>query len=54
MKTTQISIRSKANNRNMFFKRKVKESKTAEILAWCLFFGVGVVYFIATLVLALD
>lgn len=55
MTTTGININSERSNRNNFYKRQIKfrfQSKRAEIIAWVMFFGIGVSYFVATLIIA--
>jgi hypothetical protein len=55
MSTTSINLNSGKSNRNGFYKRQVKikfSSNRAEVIAWILFFGIGVAYFITTLVIA--
>ncbi len=55
MSTTSINLNSGKSNRNSFYKRQVKlkfSSRRAEVIAWILFFGIGVAYFVTTLVIA--
>ncbi|MBK6524545.1 MAG: hypothetical protein IPG07_02735 [Crocinitomicaceae bacterium] len=55
MSTTSINLNSGKSNRNSFYKRQVKlkfSSRRAEVIAWMLFFGIGVAYFITTLIIA--
>lgn len=55
MSTTSINLNSGKSNRNSFYKRQVKlnfANRRAEIIAWGLFFGIGVAYFIITLIIA--
>ncbi|MBK6952426.1 MAG: hypothetical protein IPO32_09895 [Crocinitomicaceae bacterium] len=55
MSTTSINLNSGKSNRNSFHKRQVKlkfSNRRAEVIAWILFFGIGVAYFITTLIIA--
>jgi hypothetical protein len=55
MSTTSIHLNPGKSNRANFYKRQIKvkfESKRAERIAWVLFFGIGVAYFVTTLVIA--
>jgi hypothetical protein len=55
MSTTIMNMNSGKSNRNSFYKRQAKlkfTSRRAEVIAWVLFFGIGVAYFITTLVIA--
>ena len=56
MKTANMNAESKVNEASFLNEKLVKisfRSKRAEIIAWAIFFGVGVSYFVATLILAL-
>jgi hypothetical protein len=51
MRTSNLNVSPKMNRTS--FVDKNKESKKAEIIAWVVFFGIGVAYVVATLILAL-
>jgi hypothetical protein len=54
MNTAKINLNETNTNRAAYYKRKVKMRftfKRAETIAWMLFFGIGVAYFIATLIM---
>lgn len=55
MSTSNLNLGDFNSRRNAFYKRNKSKfvSKRAEIIAWALFFGVGVAYFVASLVIAL-
>lgn len=56
MRLTNISINSKMNGETFLVKKSLRvqfKSRRAEIIAWAAFFGIGVAYFIATLLVAL-
>lgn len=55
MKMSGMYMRSKVTQRAAYFKKQEKvnqRANRAEIVAWAIFFGVGVSYFITTLILA--
>jgi hypothetical protein len=55
MSTTRMNFRGISTNRSNYYKRQIKmrfASKRAEIIAWAIFFGIGVAYFVASLVIA--
>jgi len=54
MSTSRINLSAHAN-RSEYYKRKIRirfAAKRAEIIAWALFFGIGVTYVIAAIVVA--
>ena len=54
---TRTTTQGISTNRSAYYKRQIKvrfASKRAEIIAWILFFGVGVSYFVASLILAMN
>jgi hypothetical protein len=56
MSTTRMNFRGITTNRSNYYKRQIKmrfASKRAEVIAWVLFFGVGVAYFVACLITAM-
>ncbi|MBI3134860.1 MAG: hypothetical protein HYZ14_09335 [Bacteroidetes bacterium] len=56
MNTSNLDFRGFNSNRRSYYKRQIKmrfASKRATVIAWALFFGVGVAYFIASLVIAI-
>jgi len=56
MSTTGINFKGINTNRSNYYKRHIKmrfASKRAEVIAWVLFFGVGVTYFVACLIMAM-
>jgi hypothetical protein len=55
MKTSNMNIQSNMNPSSSLFYQKSNPFKThrAEIIAWAIFFGVGVSYFVATMIIAI-
>jgi len=56
MRLSNININSKINGEKCLTKKSFRvqfKSKRAEIIAWAVFFGIGVAYFVATLLVAL-
>jgi len=55
MRLTNININSKMTGETFSVKKLVRvqfKSRCAEIIAWAVFFGIGVAYFAATLFVA--
>lgn len=56
MSTTRMNLRGITANRSNYYKRRIRmrfASKRAEVIAWIIFFGIGVSYFVASLVIAM-
>lgn len=57
MNSANFQLKNNRSTRNQYYRRQIKlkfQNKRAEIIAWALFFGVGVSYFAASLILAVK